>query len=253
MSCVAVIPARYGSTRFPGKPLALVAGRPLVWHVARSVCDSGVAELVRLSTDDLRIAAAVEGLALDVVIDRAPFRCGSDRVAAAVGALGLDPEDRVLNIQGDELSVNGPLMAGALKALAQGRIGTVASRSDGTSAEMLASPHHVELVPALDEPGRAADFRRCGLDDVHTGLGARLLHVGVYAFRASCLAAFSALPPGAREQQESLEQLRALEAGWPIGFEIVRASVAAVNCPEDLVSAERQLARPMGERGSNRG
>jgi 3-deoxy-manno-octulosonate cytidylyltransferase (CMP-KDO synthetase) len=235
MSIVAVIPARLASSRIPGKALVPIAGKPLIRHVAERLCATGVAERYLLSTDDSRIAAAVRGLPLDVVIDAEPYRCGSDRVYGAVSRLGLAEDTRVLNVQGDEALVEGAMVQGALRALSQASLGTVAAPA---VAESFAADQ-VEVLLDTSET-LARDFRRCA----GQSSGEKLLHIGVYAYRLATLRQFASLPSSLREQREGLEQLRALEAGWPIGVELLPgASVASVNVPRDVQRLEGMLAR----------
>lgn len=246
MAVLAVIPSRYGSKRFPGKPLALIEGVPLVRRVTERVVASGVADLVVMATDDERIAAAVAGLPVRVMRSDRCFRSGTDRVAAAVRA---GRGDKVLNVQGDEAFADKGMLLAALQALEGNDVGTVAAPlgpGDLSCADT--------VKVSLDERGRALAFSRTAeLSGV-----AVLRHLGVYAFTADSLARFSALPTGMGERSERLEQLRVLERGWRIGVGRVASAGRAINSPRDLErgctleQANRpRAARASGARGAS--
>lgn len=228
---LAVIPARLGGQRLPGKPLLQLAGAPLVWHVARRVVAAAVADRVVVATDDARIAAAVAGSGAETVVDRAPFACGTDRVAAVARRRAAR---WVLNVQGDEALVARVHLEGALAAAGRGELGTVATSR--VPPGWLDDPHAVKV--ALAEDGSALDF---GRQAPPAARGRLLLHLGVYAFAGPALQRFAALPPSVRERAERLEQLRALEAGWTIAVTAVDVPAGAINTPADLPAVERAL------------
>ncbi|MCC6750899.1 MAG: NTP transferase domain-containing protein [Deltaproteobacteria bacterium] len=230
MKVLAVIPARYASSRFPGKALVSVGGEPLVARVARRVLASGVADAVLVATDDARIANAAASTGCEVLLSDEPFRTGSDRVAAAARDRRVE---LVLNVQGDEALVGASLLEGALAALARGDLGTVAVPLGHPS--QLEDPDTVKVAVT---DGRAHAFFRRPAPAMDPG-AAPLVHVGVYAFTAETLQAFSALSSTSGELAHGLEQLRALERGWSVGVTLVDAEAASVNRPSDL----RDLAR----------
>ncbi|MBK8482291.1 MAG: NTP transferase domain-containing protein [Proteobacteria bacterium] len=228
---LAVIPARLGGQRLPGKPLLELAGAPLIWHVARRVAAAGVADRVIVATDDARIGAAAAGSGAEVVVDASPFACGTDRVAAVARRWAAR---WVINVQGDEALVSAAHLLGALAAAERGALGTVATTC--TPPGWLEDPHAVKV--ALGADGRALDFGRSAPRCADARL---LLHLGVYAFAGPTLQRLAALSPSARERGERLEQLRALEAGWAIAVTAVDVPAGAINTPADLPAVERAL------------
>ena len=234
---LAVIPARMGSTRFPGKPLAEIAGRSLIGLV----CDraSRVPGLDRLlvATDDGAILDHVRSLGYEAVMTRAEHSSGSDRVAeAAEGWEGL-----VLNVQGDEPLLDPDFLGrlvGRLRAEPGWDLATAGVAPDPGDLE---NPDRV--LVQVDEEGRALDFRRLW-QQVPPRRGRLLRHAGVYLYRAAALARFVAAAPCDRERRESLEQLRALDLGMAIGVLEAAAWPPGVDRPEDL----KVVAKLLGDR-----
>ena len=235
---LAVIPSRFHSTRFDGKALAQVGGEPLVARVARRVLQADVFSQVVVATDDRRIAQAVEHLDVAVHLDTGrAFACGTDRVAAAAQAY---PHARVVNVQGDEAMVTRDVLTAALAALEGSDMGTVATAAETTPGRLA----HGDVVKvAVDAgQGRALDFSRGPLP------GARLIHLGVYAFWRHSLERFASLAQSPRELDEGLEQLRALQAGMTIGVRQVQAAHLGINRPADLAALQQQLQGVQQER-----
>jgi len=236
MATLVVIPARMGASRFPGKPLAELAGKTLIQRVCeRAQRLAGIAGLC-VATDDPRIRAHVAGLGIEVRMTAASHASGSDRVAeAAAGWPGL-----VLNLQGDEPLFDLVAVAALIArleadpALPMGTVGVPLAAADR------ANPDRVKLWRGAG--GLALDFQR-QLGEL-PGAGAELLlHAGVYLYRAETLARFVALPPSARERRERLEQLRALDAGIAIWVERGASWAPGVDRPEDLKVVAKLLAR----------
>lgn len=222
-----VIPARMGSTRFPGKPLAEIAGKSLIGRVCeRAAAIPGIAGL-RVATDHPEILSHVAALGFEAVMTDAGHASGSDRVAeAAAGWQGL-----VLNVQGDE-----PLLDPGFLGLLIKRLREDADLDIGTAAVRLGSGDRENpdrVLVHVDERGRALDFRRLwpGPDPAD---GELLRHAGVYLYRAGALARFVAAPPSAREREEGLEQLRALQLGMAIGVLEASDWPPGVDRPDDL-------------------
>lgn len=243
---VAVIPARYASSRFPGKPLAPIGGRPMVEHVWRRCQESGAFAEVLVATDDARIARAVEGFGGKVALTSPDCASGTDRVAEV--ARGRPDVDVWVNVQGDE-----PLVAPeALSALA-GLFGDatvqMATLVRPLREEERAVPHLVKVVLATN--GDALYFSRADLPYVRAGGAAppRWAHLGLYGYRRETLLTLARLPPSPLEQAELLEQLRALEAGVRIRCARVEYTSIAVDTPEDLVRAEAAWATSRFARG----
>ncbi|MCL4501475.1 MAG: 3-deoxy-manno-octulosonate cytidylyltransferase [Deltaproteobacteria bacterium] len=238
MKIFALIPARYGSTRFPGKPLAKIAGVPLiqrVWEQARQVKE---VDGLWVATDDDRIRSCVEGFGGQVVMTRADHPSGSDRLAEAAHLLDLAPEDIVVNIQGDQplfpLDLIGQLAA-PLKRDPDAVMVTPAVKV--TDLELALNPNVVKVV--FDRRHRALYFSRSILPywrDVGQPYFYR--HLGIYAYRVGFLQEFVHLPPGRWEEAEKLEQLRALEHGYPIHLVETTGGTLEVDTPPDLARAE---------------
>ncbi len=235
MRIVGLIPARYGSTRFPGKPLAQLWGKPLIQHVYERARKSPILEKVVVATDDERIRRCVEDFGGQALMTSPEHRCGTERLAEAAQILGLADEDIVVNIQGDQ-----PLLAPeALEELIRPLLlslevpmATLAIPIE--RPEEIQDPHRVKVV--LDREGRALYFSRAPIPYFRPPGKAPLYlrHIGLYAYRKEFLDLFVKLPPGELEEAEKLEQLRALEAGYPIAVSITRYECPEVDTPEDL-------------------
>lgn len=245
MRVVAVVPARWGSTRFPGKSLAPILGRPLIVRVAEAVLRVPGLDRVCVATDDGRIAEAVAGLDVSVVITSARHATGTDRVAEAAAA---EDDDVILNIQGDEPFVRQETIEGLvsiMKGDAGPEMATVACPL--LDPADLANPAVVKVV--LDNGGRALYFSRAPIpfrrdgepDPAQDGY---LRHVGIYAYRGEFLKRFVAQPRCGIEALESLEQLRALHMGARIQvFRSGHDNGVGVDTPEDIARAEEFLRR----------
>lgn len=235
-----VIPARYTSTRFPGKVLAPLHGKPLILHVHdRLAGAAGLSEVV-VATDDARVADAVRAHGGHVVMTSPDHESGTDRVAEV--ARGREA-DIVVNVQGDEPLIEPALVrevAAALKRDAGADMAT--ARRPVTAPEHLADPNVVKVV--CDKRGRALYFSRAAIPHTRDAAGglAAWQHVGIYAYRRDFLLAFAAWPPTPLEQREKLEQLRALEHGCAISVIDTRYESIGVDTPADLRRVEQQLA-----------
>lgn len=246
---IVAIPARHASTRLPGKPLAPLGGRPLVLHVAERALVAGARE-VWVATDDARIAAALDGSGVRVAMTSAAHASGSDRLAECADIAGWDDDAIVVNLQGDEPFAP----AAGIRAVAQALAGsgaemaTLAAAID--SADELFDPNVVKLVRS--QAGLALYFSRAPIPWHRDAFarardvlpeGAWWRHIGIYAYRAGFLRRFARMPQGRLEQVESLEQLRALEAGFRIAVATTpEAFPPGIDTPEDLARAEAHLA-----------
>jgi 3-deoxy-manno-octulosonate cytidylyltransferase (CMP-KDO synthetase) len=242
MAFTVLIPARLASTRLPDKPLADIAGRPMVVRVAEAARRSA-AQRVVVATDSTAVAQACTRHGVDAVLTRADHASGSDRLAEACVALGLDGADAVVNLQGDEPLI-APSMIDACAALLDRRpdcaMATVAHEIDDLAE--FTSPHVVKVV--TDSGGRALYFSRATIpwwrDGFAAGLQALpeprpLRHVGLYAYRAGFLRRFPGLAPSPLERLESLEQLRVLWHGERIAVHVsAERPGPGVDTPEDL-------------------
>ncbi|MCA6123225.1 3-deoxy-manno-octulosonate cytidylyltransferase [Bradyrhizobium sp. WSM 1704] len=237
-----LIPARMAATRLPGKPLLDIAGQPMIVHVLRRAEEAGIGR-VAVATDTPEIAAAVKAAGGEVVMTRADHPSGSDRIHEAMTI--LDPDgaaEIVVNLQGDFPTITPETIRSVMPALSDPAvdISTLASQIH-TEDEDLA-PSVVKAVGSPIGPNRlrALYFTRA---TAPYGEGPRYHHIGLYAYRRGALERFVALPPSPLEQQEKLEQLRALEAGMRIDVTIVDTVPRGVDTPADLETARRILSK----------
>ena len=247
MSFTVLIPARLASSRLPDKPLADIAGLPMVVRVAQRAEQSSAAQVV-VAADSVRIADACSAHGVRAVLTRADHPSGSDRLAEACEQLGLDGDDVVVNVQGDEPLID-PGLIDAVGAL----LGQRRDASMSTAAHPIASvgeftnPNVVKVV--LQADGLALYFSRAPMPWWRDGFAqgvdalpdpAPLRHVGIYGYRAGFLRAFPRLPQAPLETCEALEQLRALWHGHRIAVHVARqAPGAGVDTPEDLERVRR--------------
>jgi 3-deoxy-manno-octulosonate cytidylyltransferase (CMP-KDO synthetase) len=240
--CIGIIPARYHSSRFPGKPLADLLGKPMFWHVYTRACRCAALEKVVLATDDERIRAAADKLAVPVVMTRPDHPSGTDRVLEAARRLGLEeaPDTVVVNIQGDEPVLIPEMLAELVAPFTDPEVMTTTLASPITAAQSK-RPDQVKVVCAAS--GRALYFSRAALPyPQNTALEPRYLgHIGLYAFRFHRLVQFAGLDPSPLERAEKLEQLRLLENDLPIHVVVTRHRSIGVDRPEDLERARHLL------------
>ena len=246
-----IIPARFGSVRLPGKPLAMMGDRPLIQWVWQSAVASGAASVL-IATDDERIRAAAGKFGADCLMTSAQHASGTDRIAEAVRAREFAADDIVVNLQGDEPAMPAEVIAkvaGALRDVALSDMATAVAPIE--SLREFLDPNCVKALRAAD--GRALYFSRAPVpwprDNVVAGEPASFAgawrHIGIYAYRVRSLLQFAAWPPTALETTEKLEQLRALEHGMHIHLVTLAHSPAAgVDTPEDLERARRALTAP---------
>lgn len=245
---VVAIPARYGSTRLPGKALLPLAGEPMIVHVARRARAAGAAEVV-VATDDARIEAALAGSGVRVAMTRADHASGSDRLAECADLCGWPDEAIVVNLQGDEPLAPASGIRAVAAALAEDEAPMATLATPLHEVAELFDPNCVKLVRAAS--GRALYFSRAPLPwprDAFQGDrsvlpdGPFLRHIGIYAYRAGFLRRFAGLPRTPLEGLESLEQLRALEHGYAIAVRIAPEPFPpGVDTAEDLARARRLL------------
>ncbi len=261
---IAVVPARRASTRLPDKPLAEIAGKPMVIHVAARAAASGASRVI-VATDDDAIADTVRRHGFEPMITRADHASGTDRIAEVVARLALDDDAIVVNVQGDEPLIDPALIARATDVLDGSHDCAIATPCHAiTTRDDAFNPNIVKV--ARDAAGRALYFSRAPIpwargdfDGAETGPLPRdamlFRHVGLYAYRASFLKAFTSLPISPLETQEALEQLRALWHGYRIAvFVCDTAPAPGVDTAEDLehVRALVALATHPERRGGDR-
>ena len=239
-STVGIIPARWASSRFPGKPLHLIAGKPLLQHVFERCNSCPALDTVIVATDDKRIASAAADFGAPVAMTRADHASGTDRVAEVAESL---PEEAViLNIQGDEPLVSPGLIAELATSLRQSDAGLVTAASRITDETEIADPNVVKVV--LDSHGDALYFSRSPIPyqrhpEAETP---SLRHHGIYGFRRQALLRFVAADPAPLERAEGLEQLRALHIGERIRVVLTKEHAMGIDTPEQAEKLEALLS-----------
>jgi 3-deoxy-manno-octulosonate cytidylyltransferase (CMP-KDO synthetase) len=246
MRVTAVIPARYASTRFPGKPLADLAGKPMIQWVCEGAQRCPLIDRVLVATDDRRIAEAVTAFGGAAVMTRADHPTGTDRLAEV--AVGL-PSELIVNVQGDEPLIDPAMIEAAVKPLLDDPtipMGTL--KTPLTSLEEYRNPNVVKVV--TDRKGFALYFSRAPIPyprdfadelDIRWHELATAKHVGLYVYRRDFLLRFPTLAPTPLEEQEKLEQLRALESGYRIYVATTPLGVQGVDTPQDLERVRQLL------------
>ncbi len=237
---IILIPARMASSRLPGKPLADIAGQPMIVHVLRRAQAAKIGEAV-VATDSEAVAAAVEKANGRAVMTRADHVSGSDRIYEAIEA--LDPEHRigvVVNVQGDLPTIDPADIRAALGPLADPAVDIATLAAAIADPAERSNPNVVKVEGHTVAPGRlrAVTFTRADA----TGAGPHYHHIGLYAYRRAALERFVKLPPSVNERREKLEQLRALDAGMRIDVAVVKSVPLGVDTPEELAKARQMLA-----------
>ncbi|HVY59961.1 MAG TPA: 3-deoxy-manno-octulosonate cytidylyltransferase [Xanthobacteraceae bacterium] len=237
-----LIPARMGSTRLAGKPLADIGGKPMIVHVLERAREAAAGPVV-VATDSPEVCAAVEAAGGRAVMTRPDHASGSDRIFEALQR--LDPDARaaaVVNLQGDLPTLSPGDIAAALDLLEDPAVDIATLAAPITEARERTDPNVVKVVGSPVGPRRlrALYFTRA---TAPFGDGPLYHHIGLYAYRRAALARFVALPPSALETREKLEQLRALEAGLRIDVAIVDSVPLGVDTPQDLAAARAALDR----------
>ena len=241
MEAVIVIPSRWGSTRFPGKPLARIAGQTLIAHVIGRAKRSRRASAVWVATDDERIAEEAAANGARAVLPAGEHQSGTDRIAAAIAEIE-EAEGRsfsqVINVQGDEPLLDADLVDRMIVVLQSETIDIATLSCPLRSEDEYRDPNVVKVV--VDQSGNALYFSRAPIPTGEWSLGRR--HIGVYGFQTESLRRFASLPPSSLETSERLEQLRALENGLTIRVLETDVPHPGVDRPEDVQKIERELA-----------
>lgn len=234
MEFIGIIPARYASTRFPGKPLALIHGKPMIQVVYEHVRESGL-DHIAVATDDERIAECVRGFGGQVVMTSPEHPSGTDRCGEAAALLGLHDDDVIVNIQGDEPGISAKeinLLTGLFDRPEVNIATLVKPFDDVTTAT---NPNKVKVVIAKNR--KALYFSRLPIPfvrDSHSPAPTYHLHLGIYAYRFKTLKQLILLPPSSLENTEKLEQLRWLENGFDIYTSECDYHGIGIDTPEDL-------------------
>ena len=247
MKVLGIIPARYGSTRFPGKPLAMIGEKPMIQRTWEQVMKSSL-DAVVVATDDSRIYDAVQAFGGQAVMTRADHRSGTDRCLEALDKVAGD-YDAVVNIQGDEPFINPLEINQVAELIRRGDIALATLAKRITDPQRLHNPNTVKVV--FDQDGNALYFSRHPLPYVR---GAEISHwmektdyyqhIGIYAYKSDTLRAIAKMSPSRLEQAESLEQLRWLENGLRIRVAVTDCGDSiAIDTPQDLLNIPQELLR----------
>ncbi|MDQ6960933.1 MAG: 3-deoxy-manno-octulosonate cytidylyltransferase [Mariprofundaceae bacterium] len=234
MKIIVAIPARYESTRFPGKPLALLAGKPMIQHVVDRALAAEVGEVV-VCTDDVRIAQAVDGAV--VCMTSPDHQSGSDRISEMIEEYDCD---LVINVQGDEPLIQAKAIRQVVQPLFQNDEIAMATLAHPIHRqEELDNPNVVKVV--CDAQGNALYFSRAAIPYPRTRISSALRHIGLYAYRRDFLLSYAKLSSCAAEEAEQLEQLRVLYHGYKIAVSVGDFACQGVDTPQDLLVAEAAL------------
>ena len=241
MNIHAIIPARYGSIRFPGKPLVNILGKPMFWHTYRRALESECFDTIHLATEDDTILHEANRYDIPTIMTSNNCDSGTDRVYQAAELLSIPPEDIVVNIQGDEPTISEATLTAMLDEMThtpEVKVCTPAFRISPREAE---SPNIVKVV--MNKDMRAIYFSRSPIPYNREGnrVSNYYCHVGLYAFRMETLREFVSLPISELERIEKLEQLRLVESGIPIHIVIIDEHIFGVDAPEDILRVEAAL------------
>ena len=239
--CYGIIPARYGSTRFPGKPLAEILGKPMFWHVFKRASRCPQLSKTILTTDDNRIISAAKNLKVPVIKTREDHLSGTDRVLEAAELLNVPEDAVVINIQGDEPTLDPDLLTDLIRPFISldVQVTTPARKIDAKEAK---NPDRVKLV--FSKNGRALYFSRALIPYHHSDQKDGFYgHIGLYAFRMNILRQFVEFGPSDLEITEKLEQLRLLENNIPVHVVITQYQSVGVDRPQDLEIVSRILEK----------
>jgi 3-deoxy-manno-octulosonate cytidylyltransferase (CMP-KDO synthetase) len=263
---VGIIPARWSSSRFPGKPLHLIAGKPLLQHVWERCRRARTLDSVIIATDDMRIAKAAFEWGAEVAVTSSQHESGTDRVAEV--AAKAKQFQFIINVQGDEPLVEPKLIDRLVKKLrSDADVSMVTAAHPFADAADAKSPHQVKVV--IDRNGRALYFSRAAIPYIVASASSRwsqarmkligwkamprlLRHQGIYGFRRDLLLQFVRWKPSPLERAESLEQLRALENGVTVDVLVTKHGSPGVDTPQDAKNLERTLLDPAAKRTSTR-
>ena len=242
MRVVGIIPARYGSTRFPGKPLAIINGKPMIQRVYEQAMKSKL-DAVYVATDDVRIADAVMDFGGEYIMTSPYHRSGTDRCREAIDSLE-NQYDAVVNIQGDEPFVEPKQIDLLIEMILRDDTVLASLAKPISEADELFSPNVVKVV--MDKDGKALYFSRNPIPYMRNvdnkdwmNKGFFYKHIGIYAYKTEALLQIAEMQPSALELSESLEQLRWIENGMSIRMAVTNAETISIDAPEDLEKAEK--------------
>lgn len=242
MKVIAMIPARYGATRFPAKLMQDLCGKPVIVHTYQRVKDTQLFDEVYVVTDDDRIEKAISEVGGRVIRSKKEHNSGSDRLAEASQDL---PVDIIVNVQGDEPFTNKENLEKVIDIFAKDIDNTVdvASLMEViTESEEIANPNNVKVV--VNRQNEALYFSRSVIPYQRADVGSPYYkHIGIYAYRKAALQRFTELPPSVLEETEKLEQLRYLENGYKIRLALTNIPTIGIDTPDDLEKARIRLSK----------
>jgi 3-deoxy-manno-octulosonate cytidylyltransferase (CMP-KDO synthetase) len=243
MNFWAVVPSRYGSTRFPGKPLALIAGVPLLQRVVEQIRKASGLKKILVATDHPEIQNLCRTIKVDSVMTDSELASGTDRIYQAVLKLEqkLNPDDVVINIQGDEPLIPPQWIERMIALFQKDHEIQILTLAHPISAEELENPNSVKVI--LDKQSKALYFSRFPIPHSREKMAQplSLKHVGIYGYKWGTLEKFCQSPVSQLEKAESLEQLRAMDLGIPIHVLRVEGAIQGVDSPEDVIKVEKIL------------
>lgn len=236
---IAVIPARYQSTRFPGKPLALILGKPMIQWVYDTVNKVPSIDETYVATDDKRIFDTVTSFGGASIMTSDKHKCGSDRISECIDILGVDPDTVVLNIQGDEPLIKENMIEKLINCFSEDCVMATLKTKIDDEREVL-NPNVVKVI--TNSRNEAIYFSRSPIPYFRNKTDCNVYkHIGVYGYKADFLKEYSSHPQTILEKTESLEQLRVLEMGYKIKVAETEYETVGVDTPEQLIEVERLL------------
>ena len=242
MRALVIIPSRYGSSRFNGKPLAVICGQPMIQWVVQRALEATCVDSVHVATDDIRIRDAVQAFGGNVVMTSANCRSGTDRVAEAAQHLGVGMQDVVINIQGDQPLVDPRSFDAVVQPFVDDATVKMSTLAFTIQDEReITDPKDVKVT--IDNNGDALYFSRATIPYGRDGLTGYEIykHLGVYAYTREFLECFRRLTPGRLERIEKLEQLRAMEHGYRIRVVVTPYDSPEVDLPVDIKRIEKKM------------
>lgn len=242
MKTIAIIPSRYGSSRFPGKPLAMISGKPMIQWVYENVSKASFLDAVYVATDDQRIFDCVEKFGGKALMTASTHTCGTDRLAECAELLQLEDEDLVLNIQGDEPLIKAEMVRDLYSCFDSDKVymGTLKKRIE--VSEELNNPNVVKVINDVND--YAIYFSRYCLPFERDGKKAdHYKHIGAYGYKTWFLKKYSKMAETPLEISESLEQLRVLENGYKIRVKETKYPTVGVDTPEQIAQVEEELRK----------
>lgn len=237
---IAIIPSRYGSSRFPGKPLAFIKGKPMIQHVYENVKKVKALDEIYVATDDKRILDAVTAFGGKALLTSGTHTCGTDRLAECAQILNLEENDLVLNIQGDEPMINEEMILDLLSCFTSDDVYMGTLKKKITESDELQNSNVVKVICDVNE--NAIYFSRfCIPFERGEKKAVHYKHIGAYGYRKWFLMKYSNMPKTELELAESLEQLRVLENGYKIRVKETQFQTVGVDTPEQLLQVEKLM------------